>query len=630
MTRRAAILCWALFAAGFTRAASTPPEPRPIAVMLEDASQATRRIAGEGIRGLGGRVLHEFDDMLVVLLPPGRELSAYHLRGVRELDLNAGTATGRRAAESSPSRAAWNAIATGWNVEDRGSPPPAAELGDALMPPATTLQAVRAARLGAQTLKRDRIAGLLYGEVTTTSGPLGATDSSTSEFLAGAVSINLILVESDGSIESSSENWSAAREADVVAHIATGLEWVRTREPQAAIRFVYHVFAGRTDPRARTGFEPIRRKADPSGVTGEDLWVRDVLARFGYTSGDRFVRSRAFAADTRAADRTDWAVNIFVVDSWADTDGKFADGRFAYTWIGGPHLVMTYDNGAWGSARMDMVIRHELLHAFYAFDEYTGSACTCTEHRGYLDGTNVNCETCNQVAGACVMISNGDALCPATRRQVGWADLDGDGVIDVVGQQPDTFLDAMPSLVCGVPVLSGLASVVAATDRNTYMGISHPSISVNRVANVEVRTDGGPWAVAHGEGSSDGLTSLPQVRFSVAFPSLAPGPHRLEARAIDDHGNTDPDPGGVDVEVRESVAVFGDSVRAGRSGEAGVKMTWNACPGAASYRVYRRPSPGGAETLAMETAVNSWTDRGATAGYYAVRPVDACGRESAD
>ena len=598
--------------------------------MLQDASPATRRIAGEGIRGLGGRVLHEFDDMLVVLLPPGSELSAYHLRGVRELDLNAGTTTGRRAAETSQSRAAWNAIAAGWTVEDRGSPPPADGSSDALMPPATTLAAVRAARLGAQTLKRDRIAGLVDGDVTTASGPLGATDLNTSEFLAGAVSINVILVESDGSIEPQSENWSATREADVVAHIATGLEWVRTREPQAAVRFVYHVFAGRTDPRARTGFEPIRRKADPSGATGEDLWVRDVLARFGYATGDRFVRSRAFAADTRAADRTDWAVNIFVVDSLADTDGKFADGRFAYTWIGGPHVVMTYDNGAWGSARMDMVIRHELLHAFYAFDEYTGSACTCTEHRGYLDGTNVNCETCNPIAGACVMISNGDALCPATRRQVGWADLDGDGVIDVVGQEPDTFLDAMPSVVCGVPVLSGLASVVAATDRNTYLGSVHPSISVNRVANVEVRTDGGPWAVARGEGSPDGLTSLPQVRFSVPFPELTPGPHRLEARAIDDHGNTDADPGGVDVEVHESVAVFGDSVRAGRSGEAGVAMTWNACPGAVSYRVYRRLSAGGAETLVMETALSAWADRGATAGYYAIRPVDACGTESAD
>jgi hypothetical protein len=291
---------------------------------------------------------------------------------------------------------------------------------------------------------------------------------------------------------------------------------------------------------------------------------------------------------------------------------------------------MTYDNGAWGSARMDMVIRHELLHAFYAFDEYAGSACTCTEHRGYLDGGNVNCETCNAIAGACVMISNGDALCPATRRQVGWADLDGDGVIDVVGQDPDTFLDSMPSRICAAPVLSGVASVLAATDRNTYLGISHPSISVNRIAGVEVRADGGPWALAHAEGSTDDIAALPQVRFSVTFPSLAPGPHRLEARARDDHGNTDPDAGVVDVEVHESVAVFGDTVRAARSGTAGVSMTWNACPGAATYRVYRRLAPGGAETLVTETAVSAWTDRGAVAGYYEVRPVDACGNESGD
>jgi hypothetical protein len=291
---------------------------------------------------------------------------------------------------------------------------------------------------------------------------------------------------------------------------------------------------------------------------------------------------------------------------------------------------MTYDNGAWGSARMDMVIRHELLHAFYAFDEYSGSACTCTEHRGYLDGGNVNCETCNAIAGACVMIANGDALCPATRRQVGWADLDGDGVIDVVGQDPDTFLDSMPSRICAAPVLNGVASVVAATDRNTYLGIAHPSISVNRIAGVEVRADGGPWAVAHAEGSTDDIAELPQVRFSVTFPSLAPGSHRLEARAIDDHGNTDQDPAVADVDVHPSAAVFGDTVRAGRSGSAGIAMTWEAVPGAVTYRVYGRLAPSGVETFVTETAANAWTDRGAVAGYYQVRPVDACGNESGD
>jgi hypothetical protein len=276
----------------------------------------------------------------------------------------------------------------------------------------------------------------------------------TSEFLAGSVSVNIVLVESDGSLEAPTENWSSARESEVVARIASGLEWVRLQEPQAALRFVYHVIPGRTDPRARTGYEPIRSAADPLGATGEDRWVKEVLGKLGYPSGDRFARSRAFASDTRAADGTDWAVNVFVVDSLADADGTFSDGRFAYCFIGGPHLVMTYDNQAWGIGRMDMVFRHELLHAFYAFDEYAASGCDCAAHRGYLDGPNTNCAVCNPLAASCVMIPlAGDVR--ATRRHLGWADLDGDGAIDVIGQDPDTFLDTIPASLCAAPVMSG-------------------------------------------------------------------------------------------------------------------------------------------------------------------------------
>jgi hypothetical protein len=347
----------------------------------------------------------------------------------------------------------------------------------------------------------------------------------------------------------------------------------------------------------------------------------------GYPSGDRFARSRALASDTRRADGTDWAVNVFVVDSLVDADGTFADGRFAYCWIGGPHLVMTYDNQAWGIGRMDMVLRHELLHAFYAFDEYGGSACTCTEHRGYLDGANLNCETCNPTAGACVMISNGDALCAATRRHLGWADLDGDGMIDVLGQDPDTFLDAAPIQFCGAPVLAGLASVVAATNRNTFGGTTHPSISVNRLTGIEVRVDGMPLAQIQ---MDEGDWGVPQERFRATLPALHPGSHRLEVRALDDFGNADPDPGIANVVVHEGLTALGDSVRASRSGPGGFAMSWGACTGATLYRVYRRLSPGAAEIVVAETPSTSWTEDGTASGYFQVRPVDACGGERSD
>jgi hypothetical protein len=624
----ACALVW-LASAGVV-AAPREPAVRPIAIVLDDAQPATRKSAIAGIIGLGGRVAHVFDDLLVVELPEGREFRAYRLAGVREIAFN-GLAPGRRGTATSLGRAAWNAIAADSNDAGRVDPIPGPVEDDALVPPAVSIEDVRAARPSMVPAKAGRgvpPARAVALDDSVPGGPFGSNDLTTSEFLAGAVSINVILVESDGSYEPSTENWSATREAEVVGRIAAGLEWIRVQEPQAALRFVYHVLAGRTDTRARTGYEPIRHAADPTGATGEDRWVKDVLARFGYATGDRFARSRAFAADTRRADGTDWAVNVFVVDSLVDTDGKFTDGRFAYTWIGGPHLVMTYDNGAWGSARMDMVIRHELLHAFYAFDEYTGSPCTCTEHRGYLDGENANCENCNVRAEACVMISNGDAMCDATRRQLGWADLDGDGVIDVVGQRPATYLDPLPADVCAPPVLSGWASVVAATNLNTFPGIPHPSISVNRIAGLEVRTDDAPWVPAP---SADVGLLPPQKRFIAAFQGLATGAHRFEARAVDDHGNTETNPAAVDITVHGGADALGDTVRASRNPAGGVAMTWSPSAGAVRYRIYHRSTAiAGDDEFVLETSDTSWSDPAGTSGFYQVRPVDACGAERTD
>jgi len=588
----AALLAWALLSADLR----TPPVM--IGVVLDDPSRRTRLSATLGIEALGGRVVHAFDGVLVAEVPRGTELSVYRVEGVREVALNA--MTGRRGPRS-PGLAAWNAIATiGELGESTSGAEPLAH--DALVPPA------------------------LEGSAESVRAATGGTDYNTSEYLAGSVSVTIVLPESDGTGDASTENWTADRESAVVAEIAEGLEWGRLREPQAALAFKYTLIAGRTDVRARTRYEPIRRAADPGGGTGEDLWVKEILGKLGYASGDRFARSRAFAAARRAADGSDWGLNVFVVDSHNDADGKFVDGRFAYTWIGGPHVVMTFDNQAWGIDRLDMVFRHELFHAFYAFDEYAGSGCTCTEHRGYLDGSGANCTSCNASASACVMINNGDAMCASTRRQIGWADLDGDGVLDVVGEDPDTFLDTMPTTWCSPPAVAGLAAVVAPTNRNPSTVTPRASISVNEIVGVDVRADGGAWAPAQ----VGGWLPTPQRRFAATLPDLPPGPHRLEARAVDDRGNLDATPSWADVVVAAAAAPLGDSIRGERTEAAQGRFTWSSVPGAVGYRVLRAGSPRGAWSAAGETAENAWTDAAPSDGYFIVRGIDACGVEGAD
>src|SRR5262245_51122488 len=254
---RAAAVWAALALAGI--AAAEPPA-REVALLLDDTSAATRTIAASGVASLGGHTIHAFEGVLIVLLPAGSEFRALKLRGVREVALN-GVAV--RPARGMPGWgiAAWNAIRQAAERPDRR---PAADLADevdALVPPAVTLDAVRAARVGTKRL------------APASGGPFGATDLNTSEFLAGAISVNVILVESDGTNEFQTESWSADREDQVVARIAAGLEWVRLQEPRAELRFVYHVLPGRVQPAARTGYEPIRHPADPYGTSGEALWA---------------------------------------------------------------------------------------------------------------------------------------------------------------------------------------------------------------------------------------------------------------------------------------------------------------------------------------------------------------------
>ncbi|MBZ5640083.1 MAG: hypothetical protein LAO51_15150 [Acidobacteriia bacterium] len=595
-------------------------------VVLADERPETRERAVEAVRAANGKVAHVFDGLFVAEVPRESLRGMLGSPAVREVSSEAVSASAyrRRSIGFEAGLSAWNRFFKGQSrrfseFNRDGERAPAAEGQDAWLPPASTASAPDLRRLPGPE------SGAEPDTLPAASQPYGATDQNTSEFLAGSVSVNLFLVQSDGSVDLSTEKWTADREQAVVTQVAAGLDWLRTQEPSAQLTFVYHVIAGRVDSKARTAYEPIARKADPNGTTGEDLWAREILAKMGYGSGDRWARSRALANDTRRADRTDWGVNVFVADSLSDPDGRFADGYFAYAWIGGPHVVMTYDDQAWGIDRMNQVIRHEMLHCFFAFDEYSASGCKCAEHRGYLDGIDANCHACNPSAVSCVMDSNGPWMCADTRRQIGWADLNADGADDVVGEDPDTVLDAIPATVCGGVAIKGQGSVVAATNRNPSGLTPQASISVSRIARLEWRADGGAWVPAT---PTDGAWG-DYVEAGSASAALHPGVHTLQMRAVDDHGNVDLAEPQAAVQVLAGAVDPGAVLTASRAGSAGAALSWSGAPAAAKYRVYRCTSASGTFAKAAETTATAWTDSTAASGYYRVRAVDACGNESA-
>ena len=235
------------------------------------------------------------------------------------------------------------------------------------------------------------------------------------------------------------------------------------------------------------------------------------------------------------ADGTNWAVTLFVADSLNDTDGRFSDGRFAYTWQPGSHIVMTYDNSGWGIGRMSSVFAHEFCHAFWARDEYSGSGCSCTQVSGYLAAANGNCAaTCATNLTTCLMRSadlTGGAglLCADTARQIGWADEDGNGVPDAVQAPPSAQLDA-PVSQAGRIAISGSAWVQSVPNRNPSSQAYTCAITIARLAGVQVRLGGGSWQEAV---STTGTFGGTMNSFTFEFTGVPGGTHTVEARAVD-------------------------------------------------------------------------------------------------
>jgi hypothetical protein len=336
-------------------------------------------------------------------------------------------------------------------------------------------------------------------------GPYGATLSDTSEFMIGDVWVNLVLLESDGSIDPSTENWTTTEINNVKAEVQEGLAWwedtlhsAMTPTPLNDLEF--HIDYTYADSPIPTGYEPISRSA--GGTVDEGRWIDDVLDYIGYNSpAPYFADVRQWDHHQRIAHNVDWAYTIFVVDSSADADGAFANGYFAYAYIGGPFLVMTYTNGGWGIDKMGQVLAHETGHIFYALDEYPGAG-SYTDHSGYYNTQNLNASDGNPDPGSRVASIMADVALqnaayanrtssPTSLEMVGWKDSDSDGIFDVLD----------------VPLtLEGTGDYDAATRQYAFSGTSRVQtlpnlnprgpghdITINTVDLLQYRIDSGPW-----------------------------------------------------------------------------------------------------------------------------------------
>lgn len=363
----------------------------------------------------------------------------------------------------------------------------------------------------------------LQGMTGLSGAPASPGYYQTSEYMIGSVAVGIVLVESDGSVDPSTEDWNAEEKALVLNEIRAALEWWSALEPRAHLTFVYDDHFMEPLP---TGVEPISRPH-----TDQQYWIADAMAALGYRAVSYFTSVRDYNNDLRRLHHTDWAFTIFVVDSSADPDNRFSDGYFAYAYLGGPFMVLTYGNGNYGPHNMKAVAAHEIGHIFHALDQHREARIPCTRRSGYLEIENQNSEY-----GGCASNERSimrhpmyyalNALDPYAAAQIGWRDSDKDDILDPLDTELELSVTAI-SVDGDSVVVSGTVSIIP------YPSPTHQSITINKLTTVQYRFDAGEWqpAVAD-DGAFDSAEEA--FHFTAHLPT---GIHELEVRAIDSAGN---------------------------------------------------------------------------------------------
>lgn len=463
----------------------------------------------DAVEDAGGRVIHVFPNSAVIAdLPNG----AAPIAGVADVfrhsvpnkEASAFNAGARRAA------GLWNRLQDVGTTSGEGrisAMDLEAELvGDAFVPP---------------------VPNRVQGSAETSDLTPDATQ--TSEFMIGRIAVGIVLPESDGSVDESTETWTAGERSQVLSEIIEALDWWAGLEPRANLTFVYD--DGTAAP-ISTSYEPIQRP-----YSDQELWITEVMAEKGFNGSTYFDQVRGYNQMLRETHDADWAFTIFVVDSSNDGDNRFADRHFAYAYLGGPFAVLTSGSNGYGIDNLDAVAAHEIGHVFLALDQYRTARQPCDRRSGYLGAENQNSEygECaldepSVMRGQVAPFARGD-LDPYARAQIGWQDSDGDGILDPV----DTTIKIDGVDYEADAVRTNVFTVAGDVLDEPHSSPLRRSVMINTVESVEWRVGGTDWTAA--EAVDGGFDSYAEA-FAFTTPPLPTGEADVEIRVVDSAGNT--------------------------------------------------------------------------------------------
>ena len=347
----------------------------------------------------------------------------------------------------------------------------------------------------------------------------------TSLFMIGSVSVIVILPESNTN-GNNTEDWTPEELAQVHTEITEGVNWWAAQEPNSHLEFNF------------TFYDQVNIFDEPILGDGADWWMPQAMAELGYfyIPGENNYLDPMYDLinDKRIEDETDWGFIIFVADSSNDENGRFNDDRFAFANLdfdgGGPYLVMTYDNDGYTINGMDHVTAHEMGHIFGALDQYAQSGCSPLSDIGYLNYENQNCANGGLINEPSIMKYSSGAYNPPlidiyARGQVGWQDLDSDGILDIVDFEP-TMDNYFANLIGDNFSIEGTSSSDILSAINPF----YRNATVNIINNVEFKVNSGSWITAN---AIDGEFNEFSEEYGLSYSVFNWGDYLFEVKATD-------------------------------------------------------------------------------------------------
>ncbi len=194
----------------------------------------------------------------------------------------------------------------------------------------------------------------------------GAGSGDTSAYLLGDVVMALVLSESNGEVDDSTQDWTTSEVLDVQNTTVAGLDaWVQA-EPNASLTFIY-VWADAPPPGGVSNTVESDYEAEKYINNFDPNVINSFMARLGYTNFYYLTNIYDYLNDLRTAYGANWAYLVQVQDDERTVENECGVAGSIYR---GPALTL-YDCDLRGG----YTVAHKTGHIFGTKDEYCPGAC---------------------------------------------------------------------------------------------------------------------------------------------------------------------------------------------------------------------------------------------------------------